>query len=159
MHKKRREKNHHTGKGEDYRVGSAVSQWGVPYFFFRELTTLLCGRQGRRGNHSRFLFWSVVWWCLMKALIQQFFFSGLYPTLWIFHETLTLKQTSAGACVITCGQPLIMRELLNSSSANCSTKQTRGWMFYQTSTLLCPWAFSSHETPRLSEWFYLCDPL
>lgn len=35
-----------------------------------------------------------------------------------------------------------MREFLSSSSANCSSKQARGGMFYKASTVLC--GFSSH---------------
>lgn len=69
---------------------------------------------------------------LLKALIQFFLVGGgvygLFLTVWIFHEMLI--HASAHTCMITCGQPLIIRERLRSSSANCSSQQARGWVFY-----------------------------
>lgn len=60
----------------------------------------------------------------------------------------------------TCGQPLIIRELLSSSSANCSSKHARGWILYWTSTLFYPcvflFFFSSQETLRLNAQFCFC---
>lgn len=78
---------------------------------------------------------------LMKALVQQFLLAYIFKDEY-FMRSPTLIRTSAHACMITCGQPLLIREFLSSSSANCSSKQARGGMFYKASTVLR--GFSSH---------------